>query len=51
MRDRIITVGIGVFMTLGSVGGLEQGSMTFGQAVVVASIGVALIYLGLKERR
>lgn len=50
MRDRIVTVGIGVFMALGSVGGLEQGSMTFGQAILIASIGVFLIYLGFKER-
>lgn len=50
MRDRIVTVGIGVFMALGSVGGLERGTIDFGQAIAAALIGVFLIYLGFKER-
>lgn len=51
MRDSIITTGIGIFLALGSVGGLEQGSMTLGQAALMILIGVVLIWIGIRERR
>lgn len=51
MRDSIITTGIGIFLALGSVGGLEQGTMNLGQAGVMILIGVALIWIATKEGR
>lgn len=51
MRDSIITTGIGIFLALGSVGGLEQGTMNLGQAALMILIGVALIWIGIRERR
>ncbi len=48
MRDRIIITGIGVFMTFGSVGAIERETMDFGQAVVMALIGVTLIWIGAR---
>lgn len=47
-KDRIITIAIGLFMAFGSIGGLEQGTMNFGQAVVMVLIGAVLICLGAK---
>lgn len=49
MRDRIITVGIGVFMALGSVGGLERGTIDFGQACVTGLMGAALVVLSVRK--
>lgn len=51
MRDRIVTAGIGVFLTLGSVGGMEQGTMSLGQTGLMALIGIALIWIATKEGR
>lgn len=51
MRDSIITTGIGIFLALGSVGGLEQETMNLGQAGIMILIGVALIWIGIRERR
>lgn len=51
MRDRIVTAGIGVFLTFGSVGGMEQGTMSLGQTVLMALIGIVLIWIGIRERR
>lgn len=51
MRDKIITTGIGIFLALGSVGGLEQGTMNLGQAVLMILIGIVLIWIGTKEGR
>ena len=51
MRDSLITTGIGIFLALGSVGGLEQGTMNLGQAALMILIGVALIWIGIRERR
>ena len=51
MKDRIITAGIGGFLALGSIGGLEQGTMSMGQAAMMVLIGIVLIWIGAKERR
>lgn len=51
MKDRIITTCIGIFLALGSVGGLDQGTMNLGQAGVMILIGIVLIWIGIREGR
>lgn len=51
MRDKIITTCIGVFLSVGSIGALEQETMNLGQAALMILIGVALIWIGIRERR
>lgn len=51
MRDKIITTCIGVFLSVGSIGALEQETMNLGQAALMILIGVALIWIAIKEGR
>lgn len=47
MRNKIITVGSGLFLAFGSVGGFEQGTMDLGQTVVLGIIGCMLMFVGI----
>lgn len=49
MKERAIVAGISMFMMLGTVGGLEQGSMALGQACVMGGIGTLLMVLSMRR--
>lgn len=48
MRNRIIVTSIGLFLSVGSIGGIERETMELGQAMILILIGGILLWIGIE---